>query len=152
MTMLISFTLFYGCATIISSECELATFEGTYAGRYNVGGLIPIPIEDTVIVEVDLVNNSAIVTSLLLDTTFQTTYSPNKNELVIGALAIPVFNLGENQLFDVTVDDGFGRLDGECDKLFLQMNNVSVQDHTFDGFPKPINDLDLSSPNFLRRL
>lgn len=144
--------LFAGCATIISSECELEAFEGTYAGRYNVGGLIPIPVEDTVIIEVDLDNNQATITSVLLDTSFLTIYQENSKQLVIGSLDIPVFNFGENQLFDVTVDDGFGRLDGECEKLYLQMNNVSVQDHTFTGFPKPINNLDLTSPNFMRRL
>ena len=151
--LLVLSTLTYvGCATIISSSCELSTFEGVYAGRYNVGGLIPIPIEDTVFIVIDLDANSAVITSILLDTSFETTYQDAKNRLAIGGLNIPVFNLGENQLFGITVDDGFATLDGTCDKLFIQMNNVSVQDHTFAGFPKPINNLDMTTPSFMRRL
>jgi hypothetical protein len=150
--LLLSTFLFYGCAIIISSTCELSAFEGVYAGKYNVGGLIPIPVEDTIVVVVDLDNNTALLTSVLLDTSFVATFQPSKNQLIIGALDIPVFNLGDNQLFGITVDDGYSTLDGECNKLFLQMNNVSVQDHTFVGFPKPINNLDLTTPNFMRRL
>lgn len=150
--MACSALIYTGCATIISSSCSLELFEGTYVGKYNVGGLIPIPVNDTVIVEVDLEANTANITSVLLDTTFLTNYLDEKNELVIGALNIPVFNLGEDQLFGITVQNGFGTLDGACDKLYLQMNKVSVQDHTFVGIPKPISNLDLTSPNFLTRI
>ena len=153
-TLLLACTalIYHGCATIISSSCSLDLFEGTYVGKYNVGGLIPIPVDDTVIVTVDLEANTALVTSVLLDTSFLTNYLDERNELVIGALNVPVFSLGEDQLFGITVQDGFGTLDGECDRLYLQMNKVSVQDHTFVGIPKPINNLDLTSPNFLRRI
>jgi len=143
---------YYGCATIIQSNCALEAFEGTYAGRYNVGGLIPIPIEDTIYISVDLDMNQASLMSVLLDTTFLTDYLEDESELRIGALSIPLFKFGTSEFYDVSVADGYAILDGTCDQLYIQMNSVSVQDHNLVGIPKPINNLDLTSPNFMRRL
>lgn len=141
-----------GCATILESDCALANFEGVYAGRYNVGGIIPIPIEDTVTIVVNAEQNQASLTSILLDTTFVTDFFPESNELRIGALSIPVFQFGTNLFFDVSVEDGYSTLDGTCDQLYIQMNKVNVADHNIPGIPKPITNLDLTTPNFMRRL
>ncbi|MCP4121682.1 MAG: hypothetical protein GY751_07995 [Bacteroidetes bacterium] len=150
--LVIASLAYHGCATIIQSNCALETYEGTYAGRYNVGGLIPIPIEDTISITVDLESNQASLSSVLLDTTFVTDYFEDASELRIGALSIPVFKFGTSEFYDVSVQDGYAILDGNCDQLFIQMNSVSVQDHNLLGIPKPINNLDLTSPNFMRRL
>lgn len=141
-----------GCATIIESNCALQDFEGTYIGRYNVGGIIPIPINDTIDVSVDLERNEATVTSVLLDTSFVTNFADESNELRISALAVPLFQFGDNLFYDVSVEDGYATLDGECDALYIQMNKVSVADHNIPGIPKPITNLDLTSPNFMRRI
>lgn len=150
--LLVSVLALLRCATIIESSCDLQSFEGTYAGKYNVGGIIPIPIEDTITITVDLDNNEATMFSVLLDTSFVVKYQEVKSRLYLGALVFDTFVLGEDSLFNISIRDGFATLDGECDKLYLQMNKVSVADHTFEGFPKPINNLDLTTPNFMRRL
>ena len=148
--VILSSLIYVGCATIIESNCSLDAFEGTYVGRYNVGGFIPIPIEDTIDISVNLDQNQATITSFLLDTSFVTNFAEEANELRIGALSVPVFKFGENEFYDVSVQSGFANLDGSCDKLYIQMNKVSVQDHNLVGIPKPITNLDLTSPNFMR--
>ena len=34
-----------------------------------------------------------------------------------------------DEFYDVSVEDGYSVLDGNCDQLYIQMNKVSVQDH-----------------------
>ena len=89
---------------------------------------------------------------MLLDTSFIAIFSEDAKELRISALEVDTFKFGENEFYDISVVDGYAVLDPECDELYLQMNKLSVADHNLPGIPKPINNLDLTTPNFMRRI
>ena len=144
--------LFQNCATIIESTCTLEQFEGSYVGTYNVGGLLNVPVPDTVVIEINEDENSAKITSVSLDTFFVTKFSDSKYRLTIAPLNIPEFSFNEIELTGIAIGGGFISLDSECDRLFIQMDNLNIDDHNIDGLPKPIRGLDLTTPSFMRRL
>lgn len=144
--------LFQNCATIIESTCTLEQFDGTFVGTYNVGGLLNVPVPDTVLVEVNLEDNEAKITSISLDTFFVCKFSDAKNRLTIAPLNVPEFSFNEIELSGISIGGGFISLDSECDKLFIQMDQLNVDDHNISGLPKPIRNLDLTTPSFMKRL
>ena len=141
----------HNCATIIQSTCALEDFDGTFIGSYNVGGIFVVPEPDTIVIEVDISSNSAKITSVALDTFFVANFSDANFKLIIPALAIPVFEFNEIALEGIEISGGFLNLDSGCDKLFVQMNGLNVEDHNVNGLPKPIRNLDLSTPSFMTR-
>ena len=151
---LITITMLFlntGCETG-TAECEIVAFEGHFAGIFVIGGFIPIPTEDTVIVVVDVTNNRIRITSKFLGITFDTDYDPSSGRSIIGSLSIDVLEVGEDQLTDITIAGGHLEMAKDCSELFIELNQVSVQDHTIDGLPAPILDLDVSTPGNMRKV
>lgn len=141
------------CTTTIESECELDNFIGMFSGNYNIGGILSVPTPDTLILESHPSNeNMVIVTSVTLDTFFTAQYSDSKNRLNVPSLALSQINVAGFELYDISIKDGFITLDGGCDKLFLQLNKLNVIDHNVDDLPKPLVNLDITSPDFMNRL
>lgn len=115
-----------GCDIIIESTCDLPLFEGTYVGNYLVASTIFIDTKDTITIDVDEANNKANFTSVLLDTTVTLNFSDAKKRLNVPTLQVPYVKFDDFELEDVIVQRGSLTLDGSCDRLRINLENITV--------------------------
>jgi hypothetical protein len=140
--------LFQNCVTLIESKCNLDQFEGVYIGYYKVAGLVDI--SDTLTVVVDTAINKATIYSIKLDTFFVTNFLSEKSELRIDPIIIPYIEVFPYTFTEVAIAGGYLKLDGSCNDLFVEMNGITTH-HNVPGFPNPLKNVKLHSPDYMIR-
>lgn len=120
--------------------CSIDNFIGVYIGQFSLG-IITTPDVDTITITVNEVTNKVMFTSALLGGAgFEATYDPQTGRAEIEAVEVETFDLGAlGQMTGVSIGGGHAELDMDCDGLYLQFDNVNIEDHPFPApTPKPL--------------
>lgn len=133
-------------------ECNQNSYVGTFVGKYKLLNLLELNNNDTVVVSVD--GDSLRFESKILNTTFSASYQASDNSGNVDNISFPSFTVSGETLNDISVKSGRVRLLNDCERLYVNLNNIRVESGTIDlgilgGYP--LTNASLNTPNGLVR-
>lgn len=119
-------------AECTSGACEVISmsFQGTWIGRYSVAGLLPLPNDETL--DISVSGNLANVFSHIMQNSFLATFNSSTSQFEIAPFNASVFIIGNDTLYGVSLEEGVMILADDCNTLFVNYDNISVQSGTID--------------------
>jgi hypothetical protein len=146
--------LFISCSDDGGPTSNIEAFAGTYVGKYRA--LVYDTENDTMVVTVDAANDKITFTSTILGTSFEADYDISLQRAIIRDLSIDTLRFVQgaaiNYAYNTTVGSGYCEMRGDDTKLYIQLNNCRIEEHTIDLLPSPLTIPVVNTPNSMNPL
>lgn len=139
--------VFVFSATLLSScsgdeQCNGQSYEDSFVGKFWLLNFLELTNNDTISISLELntqmiidtasndttfINaDSLVLNSAILGNEFKAKYNASTNSATVSNIYFPQFVIGGDTLFDISVQSGSVELDNNCDKLYINLDGVTV--------------------------